>query len=290
MIDLAPEVTSTWIAELAAGEPVRPTQRAVPGDEAAAAAIALAKLALLLPAPVVARVAPGVALDGLITLPAERIAEFEAMRARSLEIVSRARVPLRAAHDSQLVVFRDVLGRLSTAVLIGQPDLAGVVPVRLHSACLTGDVFGSLRCDCGDQLRIATEMMHERGGGVVLYLDQEGRGIGLANKMRAYVLQDRGLDTFDANTTLGFEHDERHYDVAARMLELLGVTRIMLLTNNPSKIDAVAAAGVTVVDRLPVIAPVNHENRRYLEAKATRVGHLLDEIDPEPLRHAARRR
>ena len=137
-------------------------------------------------------------------------------------------------------------------------------------------MFGSRRCDCGDQLRLALEKIAEMGGGVILYLDQEGRGLGLANKVRAYRLQDTGLDTVDANTALGFEDDERDYGVAARMLAMLGITRIRLLTNNPAKLTSLAEAGIDVVARVPLLAPVNTDNRAYLAAKATRAGHSID--------------
>jgi GTP cyclohydrolase II len=150
--------------------------------------------------------------------------------------------------------------------------------VRLHSACLTGDVFGSRRCDCGDQLKLALARLDEAGGGVILYLEQEGRGVGLVNKMRAYQLQDEGLDTVDANTTLGFDDDERDYGVAARMLKMLGCTRVRLLTNNPAKLDSLAGAGIDVIGRLPLYTPINADNRRYLTAKLKRAGHRLDHL------------
>jgi GTP cyclohydrolase II len=150
--------------------------------------------------------------------------------------------------------------------------------VRLHSSCLTGDVFGSSRCDCGDQLRLATKRLNEEGGGIILYLEQEGRGLGLANKMRAYALQDDGLDTVDANTTLGFDDDERDYGIAARMLQMLKCTRIVLLTNNPAKVDGLAKAGIEIASRMPLETPINADNRRYLAAKAVRAGHRLDHL------------
>ena len=159
-----------------------------------------------------------------------------------------------------------------------EPDFSQPVPVRLHSACLTGDVFGSRRCDCGDQLRLALRRLDELGGGIILYLEQEGRGLGLANKMRAYRLQDAGLDTLDANHTLGFDDDERDYGIAARMLGMLGCARVRLLTNNPAKLDGLSQAGIEVVGRIPLQGPVNADNRRYLTAKATRAGHKLDHL------------
>jgi GTP cyclohydrolase II len=151
--------------------------------------------------------------------------------------------------------------------------------VRLHSACLTGDVFGSRRCDCGDQLRLALTRLEEMGGGIVLYLAQEGRGLGFANKMRTYQLQDDGLDTFDANTTLGFNDDERDYGIAARMLRILNCTRIVLLTNNPAKLNGLTKAGIAIDARVALEAPINADNRRYLTAKAVRSGHRFDNLE-----------
>ena len=152
------------------------------------------------------------------------------------------------------------------------------VPVRLHSACLTGDAFGSRRCDCGDQLRMAIARIDALGGGVLVYLAQEGCGLGLGNKMRAYRMQDQGLDTIDANLALGFERDERRYEPAARMLAAIGIDRVALLTNNPSKLDALRAAGIEVCERIPLLAPVGGDNHRYLETKRMRAGHLLDTL------------
>ena len=170
------------------------------------------------------------------------------------------------------------MGGSSTAIIVGKPDFAKPVPVRLHSACLTGDVFGSRRCDCGDQLKLALARLEDLGGGIILYLAQEGRGLGLANKMRTYQMQDDGLDTIDANTTLGFDDDERDYGIAARMLQMLNCTRVVLLTNNPAKLDGLAKAGIEIVSRMPLQAPINADNRRYLTAKAARAGHRLDHL------------
>src|SRR5690606_25062404 len=175
-------------------------------------------------------------------------------------------------------LFRDEIGHSEhVAVVIGRPNFDDVVPVRLHSACLTGDLLGSLRCDCGEQLRTAVSRIASLGGGVLLYLDQEGRGIGLPNKLRAYVLQDAGLDTVDADRHLGFLADERSYDVAAVLLRQLGITRIKLLTNNPQKINALREHGIEVLGRLPLVGSTNTHNERYLRAKLERAGHLAGE-------------
>jgi GTP cyclohydrolase II len=196
---------------------------------------------------------------------------------RNLRRTSQSRVPLAEAEESRIVLYRDEHGLGEhVAVVIGNPNMRGTVPVRLHSACLTGDLLGSLRCDCGEQLRTAVRRIAELGGGVLLYLDQEGRGIGLANKLRAYAIQDTGLDTVDADRHLGFHADERNYDVAAALLRELGVKRIRLLTNNPRKIDALKQHGIDIVGRVPLVAPTNSHNERYLRAKRERSGHLAD--------------
>ena len=196
----------------------------------------------------------------------------------SLIVASEASVPLNSGTPTRFVVFRDAMGGSPVAIIVGKPDFAKPVPVRLHSACLTGDVFGSRRCDCGDQLRLALTRLEDLGGGIILYLAQEGRGLGLANKMRTYQLQDDGLDTFDANTTLGFDDDERDYGIAARMLRMLNCTRIVLLTNNPAKLDGLTRAGIEIAGRMPLEAPINADNRRYMTAKAARAGHRLDHL------------
>ncbi len=191
--------------------------------------------------------------------------------------VSEADIPLEQAKTSRFVVYRANDGFSEhVAILIGDWDQHDVVPVRLHSACLTGDLFGSLRCDCGEQLRSAVGRIAEQGGGILLYLAQEGRGIGLANKLRAYSLQDTGLDTVDADQVLGFAADERRYEVAAQMLRDLGVGEIDIYTNNPEKISAMVEKGIKVKGRTELQGQMNQHNERYLTAKATRAGHLLD--------------
>jgi GTP cyclohydrolase II len=167
-------------------------------------------------------------------------------------------------------------GKDHVAIVKGDPFGKEDVPVRLHSECLTGDALGSLRCDCRDQLTSSLSAIGEEETGMVLYLRQEGRGIGLLNKLRAYGLQDQGLDTVDANVALGFRDDERDYSVAAHMLGLLQVQSIKLMTNNPKKIDGLRELGVNVTGRIPVVIPANDFNRSYLETKALRSGHLID--------------
>ena len=253
---------------------------AVPASLAAAAAIQLVKISQGLPAVLAANVAGNAVAceQSIIRVEADAVARFADDAIRSLMVASEASVPLNSDMPTRFVVFRDAMGGSPVAIIVGKPDFTGAVPVRLHSACLTGDVFGSRRCDCGDQLRLALTRLEGLGGGVILYLAQEGRGLGLANKMRTYQLQDDGLDTFDANTTLGFDDDERDYGVAARMLRMLNCTRIVLLTNNPAKLDGLTSAGIEIAGRMPLEAPINADNRRYMLAKAVRSGHRFDRL------------
>lgn len=241
----------------------------------AAAAFQLAKAGRLVPALIgfetEGEAAPGVLSIGL----SDVVHHAPRFGHHALQLLSRARVPLADALECEIAVFRDEHSLAEhVAVVIGKPDPASAVPVRLHSACLTGDLLGSLRCDCGEQLRTAVARIGALGGGVLLYLDQEGRGIGLPNKLRAYVLQDGGLDTVDADQHLGFLADERTYDVAAALLSELGIKRIRLLTNNPQKISSLREHGLEVVGRLPLVTTSNTHNERYLRAKHERAGHL----------------
>ena len=250
------------------------------------AAVRLAKLARLLPAALVAPLRTGAAElshwaleHGLLLVAVEEIRAHDERATATLRLVSRARVPLAGAENAELVAFRSTTGSHEhVAILIGQPDPGQPVLTRLHSECFTGDLLGSLRCDCGDQLRGAVESMAKAGGGVLLYLAQEGRGIGLANKLRAYALQDQGFDTIDANRLLGFAADERVYRPAAEMLRQLGFTRIRLMTNNPEKLAALSFDGIAVVERVPLAFPGNEHNEDYLRTKAVRSGHQLDGV------------
>ncbi len=198
-------------------------------------------------------------------------------RATSVTRYSAADVPTEYGHF-QIVVYRET-GRPDlvehVAIVRGDPRGAEGLHVRVHSECLTGEVLHSLKCDCREQLDYGLRHIGDEERGVVLYLRQEGRGIGLGNKIRAYALQQRGVDTVDANTQLGFGEDERRYDIAADMLEDLGVRSIVLLTNNPAKVDGLREHGVEVKDRLPVHIPPNPHSRDYLLTKRARMGHLL---------------
>ncbi len=254
-----------------------PPERVAPPADAAAA-IALAKLARLLPA-LVAAPAQDLA-PNLLTVSVADVLAYPLSAATSLTRVAAAAIPLEDAKDARVVAFRAADGGIEhLAILVGQPEQlaadGGAPLARLHSECFTGDLLGSLRCDCGPQLRGAIRRMAEEGAGVLLYLAQEGRGIGLVNKLRAYALQDSGLDTLDANRALGWGADERNFLVAATMLQALGIPRVRLLTNNPDKIAALAACGVEVVDREAHAFAPNGVNDHYLATKASRFGHLL---------------
>jgi GTP cyclohydrolase II len=213
--------------------------------------------------------------DQILEVSVDAVVGYAATSGRRLERVSRARVPMECHSDCELVLYRDHAEDAEhVAVLIGKPSTEDSVLVRLHSSCLTGDLLGSLRCDCGEQLRDSVDRMAAAGGGVLIYLAQEGRGIGLANKLRAYALQDDGLDTIDADRYLGFSADERRYRAAATMLRDLGLTRIRLMTNNPGKLSALRAEGIELVDHVTLNSTVNPHNERYLRAKRERSGHL----------------
>lgn len=246
-----------------------------PGEEMG---LRLAHLAALLPALVVVPLDRGALADApVVRVPVAAISAYPAQRVAGLHIVSRATVPLEGAPDSEFVIFRGGEGlRDHAAVIVGRPDLSQPVAVRLHSACLTGDLFGSLKCDCGDQLRMTARHMSESGGGIILYLDQEGRGNGLASKIKAYRLQADGLDTYDADEALGFDHDQRGFAFAADMLKQLGVSRVKILTNNPVKIAALEAAGLEVVAQQRVHGRPTPQNVGYLAAKRDRAGHSID--------------
>ncbi|MDB5379370.1 MAG: ribA [Rubritepida sp.] len=245
----------------------------------AAAALALVKLCRLLPALVAAPV-PDRDVPGLLSVTSAEILAYPATAATTLRAVGEARVPLEDAPETRITAFRAADGGIEhLAMAVGDPAAVlasgGAPLVRLHSECFTGDLLGSLRCDCGPQLRGALRRMAEEGAGVLLYLAQEGRGIGLVNKLRAYTLQDQGLDTLDANHALGYGADERNFLVAATMLRLLGIPRVRLLTNNPDKISALTACGVEIVSREQHAFAGNGVNDRYLATKAERFGHMF---------------
>lgn len=264
-------------SRLAYGRGAEPPKTWTPADSRMQTAGEVAQLALLLPAMVIAEVPAGSrAFDACAVIDTVDLAKARRM-SQHFDIVARTPVPLRDLGDCEFVVFRGgVAQRDQIAIIVGHPDTSRPVPVRIHSSCITGDLCGSLKCDCGDQLRNGLKGLKEAGGGVLLYLDQEGRGTGIGAKMRAYGYQHEGLDTIDADAELGFSADERHYEAAVAMLKLLGVVSVELYTNNPSKIAGLLAGGIAVNGRIPVTGRVTADNVHYLRTKTLRAGHMLD--------------
>ncbi len=219
------------------------------------------------------------AKHGLKIVSVASIITYRRAHEKLVERVASARLPTRygefTAFSYRSIVDKDEHVALVKGTVSGDEPIL----VRVHSECLTGDVFGSLRCDCGEQMALALQAIQQEGKGIFLYMRQEGRGIGIHNKLKAYSLQDRGFDTVDANIQLGFPPDLRHYGVGAQILVDLGVRKMRLLTNNPKKVVGLESFGLELVERVPIIAPANSENKRYLEAKRIKLGHLLD--DPE---------
>jgi len=288
-LPLAPEAEPEEIVALA--DPTRMAARAVPGRALgpvevapaalSAAAIQLMRIARLLPAAVIAplhdHAGPAIAAQrNLLSVEIDAVAAHGPIGASALQKVAEARVPLAGAEEARVIAFRPEDGGIEhLAVIIGNFDPVRPVLTRIHSECFTGDLLGSLRCDCGDQLKGAVAAIGAAGGGVLLYLAQEGRGIGLVNKLRAYELQDRGADTVEANRTLGFEPDERAFHPAAEMLKALGIHAVRLLTNNPAKVAALTRHGIDVAERVPHRFPANDHNEPYLKAKARGLGHIF---------------
>ena len=239
----------------------------LPDSDAAAAAMELARHAGILPAFLVCDDDDPVALT-----PADVAAYADSGHIR---IASRAKLPVAAKQEAEIIAFRSTADATDhIALVVGQRDSSAPI-TRLHSECLTGDVLGSLKCDCGPQLGEALHEMAEANWGVLLYLRQEGRGIGLINKLRAYALQDQGFDTVDANIRLGFAIDARDFSIAAQMLHLLNINSVRLLTNNPEKVAGLEAEGIHVIERLPLQISANRHNRHYLDTKRDRTGHKL---------------
>ncbi len=292
-LGLRGETTPDAVWRLSSGldRPARTSLEMGAASIAEVGGLTLARLGQLLPAVVSVPLGPesgSVAAsvdDAASTVTTEQIQALAANDRVEVTYVSDGPVPLEEAEEARFVCFREANGILEhVAVLIGlREDWPEPVPVRLHSACLTGDLFGSLRCDCGQQLRGSLRVFAARGGGVLLYLAQEGRGIGLGNKLRAYTLQQQGLDTVDADCTLGFGADERRYDAAVEMLGHLQINRIQLLTNNPEKVRALQAGGIDVADRLPLYGTLNRHNLPYVKAKVDRAGHWLTEMLSGPI-------
>lgn len=280
-IALPDEADAAWL--LAVADPVDDLRHPMKGPFHALregdatlhrAALELAKSAHLLPAVLVLPLPPASPLPEGVTQVDLTGADLRA--AAQFTPVVHARLPMEASQFGRVHVFRpEDGGEEHYAIEIGQPDRSKPVLARLHSACFTGDVLGSLKCDCGPQLRAALHQMGQEGAGVLLYLNQEGRGIGLANKMRAYALQDQGFDTVEANHRLGFEDDERDFRIGAQLLRRLGFGSVRLLTNNPKKIAMMQAQGIDVVERVPLKVGQTEQNAGYLATKAAKSGHLL---------------
>lgn len=257
MLDMAHPMKGPFMAE------------PLPDEAGCMAALELARLAGILPAMLIYNDPEE---DSITISPEDVNAHVDAS---ALYVAARAKLPVAASETAEIVAFRsDADAADHIALLVGQRDETEPV-IRLHSECLTGDILGSLKCDCGPQLHQALDHMSQANWGVLLYLRQEGRGIGLINKLRAYSLQDQGFDTVDANTRLGFAVDARDFSIAARMLELLNIGRLKLLTNNPEKVAGLEAEGISVSERLPLKIAANPHNADYLDTKKQRTGHRL---------------
>jgi GTP cyclohydrolase II len=284
-IALPTEADAAWIRAVADPAddlrvPMKGPLQAVREGSAAYArlALALAKSAQLLPAALLVPLADTAtfAAHHMLTRLSPEVTQADLLQHHPLVPVAAARLPMEAAEAGRLHIFRpDNGGTEHYAIEIGRPDRDAPVLARLHSACFTGDVLGSLKCDCGPQLRTALAEMGREGAGVLLYLNQEGRGIGLANKMRAYSLQDQGFDTVEANHRLGFEDDERDFRLGADILRRMGFSAVRLMTNNPRKVAMMEHEGLTVSERVPLVTPTNRHNAHYLDVKARKSGHLL---------------
>lgn len=277
--DFAALVDPVTATTLETGTKQRLQAELQPANPMETAALELVKLAGLLPAAAVAPMAIAhvpqwLGENHILQVGTEDVLAHQQALVTTLRPVASAPVPLALAENAQVIAFRPRYGAVEhLAVVIGDPQKADAPLVRVHSSCVTGDILGSLRCDCGEQLHEAIRRMAAEGCGVLLYMSQEGRGIGIANKLRAYGLQDAGLDTLDANEEIGFAADERQFDAAAALLRVLRLNRIRLLSNNPLKQDALRQAGIEVVGLEPLKIKANHHNQAYLDTKTSRMGH-----------------
>jgi GTP cyclohydrolase II len=284
-VKLPDDAGLTWVQSIAdpaddLRAPMKGPLLSVRGGDAGAhrAAIALTKASRLLPAALVLDVSNGAAFaneHGLTAISLD-LAKPHLGASSPLHPVVHARLPMDVSEAGRLHIYRpEDGGEEHYAIEIGRPDRSQPVLTRLHSACFTGDLMGSLKCDCGPQLRGALAQMGAQGAGILLYLNQEGRGIGLANKMRAYSLQDQGFDTVEANHRLGFEDDERDFKIGATILKSMGFSAVKLLTNNPKKVEMMELSGIKVAERVPLKVGENRHNTAYLATKAAKSGHLL---------------
>jgi GTP cyclohydrolase II len=240
--------------------------------------VKLAKIARILPS-VLANTVPAIHVGvypDIVSVNASDIEAYDTRAAAGLKRITAAKVPLEGAENAKIIAFRPADGGIEhLAIVIGDPEPPGPALVRIHSECFTGDLIGSLKCDCGEQLKGAIHQIGAEGSGILLYLAQEGRGIGLINKLRAYALQDQGFDTVEANQRLGFEDDERVFLAAAEMLRQLGFSKVRLLTNNPRKVSQLEEFGIEVPERVAHAFESNEHNERYLAVKAEKSGHIL---------------
>ncbi|MEO0916839.1 MAG: GTP cyclohydrolase II [Pseudomonadota bacterium] len=279
-LDMPSDATPAWVRAVAdpkddLSSPMKGPFATKRGGDVALERVALqlAKSARLLPAVLVCDAVTDT--SEWTVLDVSLTAELLAAPVQHDSIVS-GRVPIEVSNAGRVHVFRPNDGGEDHVVCeVGRPSRSEPVLVRLHSACFTGDVLGSLKCDCGPQLHAALAAIGETGAGVLLYLSQEGRGIGLANKLRAYALQDQGFDTVEANHRLGFEDDERDFRTGADLLKRLGFSSIRLMTNNPAKVRMIEAHSINVVERVPLKVGRRSENAHYLDVKAQKSGHLL---------------
>jgi len=284
LLSLPPEADKRWLIQTALTSSTEAvtllTEMAFrQADPVALAGIRLAKSAKLIPAVLSAPLAPAFAevAGDIPRVTTAAVTAYPKLLAGSLRPAGEADIPLADIGVGRFILYRSADGVAEhIALIVGQPRFDQPVLVRLHSACLTGDIFSSMKCDCGEQLQAAMQKIAAAGGGVLLYLAQEGRGIGLANKLRAYALQAAGYDTVDADALLGFEPDERRYDAAAAILQQLGIGQVRLLTNNPAKLSALEEAGITIAERVPILCTVNPHNEKYLNTKIERAGHWYD--------------
>lgn len=257
-----------------AAQPPGAAHHVQPTTEADGMALRLAKQAALLPALLLAP--PDQAPAHWPTISTDDIARYLDHIPADVTETARASLPVEGAENATLISFRDRFGGgVHLALVVGDATRQASPLTRVHSSCVTGDILGSLRCDCGDQLKLAMAQITAQGSGVLVYLHQEGRGIGITNKLRAYRLQEQGIDTYEANRLLGFEEDERDFMLAAAILKKLSIVRVRLLSNNPHKIAAMEKAGITVAERVPIVAPSGKHNHGYLDAKAKKAGHVF---------------
>ena len=280
------DATSSWVRAVAdpsldLGNPLKGPLESIRNGNSKEPrlAINLVKETQLLPSVVLGKLKCGIvyAKNNNLTYINSKKLGLQQSKISQINPIVSARIPILASVNSKITIFRpDNGGSEHYVIEVGKTLRKMPVLTRLHSTCFTGDVLGSLKCDCGPQLNSALEQISEHGSGLLLYLNQEGRGIGLANKMRAYSLQDEGFDTVDANHRLGFDDDERDYKIGAEILKRLGFSKVNLLTNNPHKVSMLEENGITVAKRLPLKTGKTDFNKKYLATKAKKSGHIFD--------------